>query len=102
MPAEKEIPNVGKEKRWANKWRFTNVTLQGTNTYPTWGSSENHRLKSALVGDMLVPWRAYQNPHFVCVYVCVLTALGQKRVVLWSGCVPYGMNSGCLLSPSLS
>ena len=41
----------------------------------------------------------YQNPHFVC--VCVLTALGQQRVVLWSGCVPYGMNSGCLLSPSL-
>ena len=25
-------------------------------TYPTWGSSENHRLKSALlVGDLLVP-----------------------------------------------
>ena len=37
-----------------------------------------------------------------CMCVCVLTALGQKRVVLWSGCVPCGMNSGCLLSPSLS
>ena len=32
------------------------VTLQGTNTFSTWGKG-NHRLKSALVGDMSVPWR---------------------------------------------
>ena len=33
-------------------------TLQGTDTYPTWGSSENHRLKSALgKGYVIVPWR---------------------------------------------
>ena len=26
-------------------------------TYPTLGSSENHRLKMPFLGDMLVPWR---------------------------------------------
>ena len=37
-------------------WRI--YTLQGTDTYPTWGSSENHRLKSALgKGYVIVPWR---------------------------------------------
>ena len=29
-------------------------------TYPTWGSSENHRLKMPFLGDMLVPWRVFQ------------------------------------------
>ena len=32
-------------------------TLQGMETYPTLGSSENHRLKMPFFEDMLVPWR---------------------------------------------
>ena len=32
------------------------VTLQGTKTFSTWGKG-NHRLNSALVGDMSVPGR---------------------------------------------
>ena len=37
------------------------ATLQGTITHPTWGSSENHLLKSAcfLDSDMLVPSRVH-------------------------------------------
>ena len=31
--------------------------LLGELTYPTWGSSENHRLKMPFFGDMLVSWR---------------------------------------------
>ena len=31
-------------------------------TYPTWGSSENHRLKMPFWGDMLVSRRVYFSP----------------------------------------
>ena len=42
--------------------RLERDTLQGMDTYPTWGSSENH-LQNAIFwgGDMLVSWRV--SPH---------------------------------------
>ena len=46
-------PRSGMRGTQLAAWRFEAVviaSLQGTITYPTWGSSENHRLKSALVG----------------------------------------------------
>ena len=43
-----------------NRARGLEDTLQGTNPYPTWGSSEHHRLKYAKNhGDMLISWRAH-------------------------------------------
>ena len=35
-----------------------NIPSRGL-TYPTWGSSENHRLKMPFLGDMLISWRVF-------------------------------------------